>query len=75
MCCLFASYHFCKLLRLQNSLSPQAECEELQRRVESLSNENSNLREELNRLSAECEKLASANNSIKVCQNTLVFAE
>lgn len=49
----------------RSRLRKQAECEELQRRVESLSNENSNLREELNRLSAECEKLASANNSIK----------
>uniref|UniRef100_A0A803L815 BZIP domain-containing protein n=1 Tax=Chenopodium quinoa TaxID=63459 RepID=A0A803L815_CHEQI len=49
----------------RSRLRKQAECEELQRRVESLNNENSSLREELKRLSAECEKLTSENNSIK----------
>lgn len=49
----------------RSRLRKQAECEELQRRVESLNNENSNLREELKRLSAECEKLTSENNTIK----------
>ncbi|KAL0431269.1 UNVERIFIED_CONTAM: G-box-binding factor 1 [Sesamum radiatum] len=42
-----------------------AECEELQHRVETLSNENHTLRDELQRLSEECEKLTSENNSIK----------
>lgn len=45
----------------------QAECEELQHRVESLSGENRGLRDELQRLSEECEKLTSENNSIKAC--------
>lgn len=49
----------------RSRLRKQAECEELQRRVESLNNENSSLREELKRLSSECEKLTSENNSIK----------
>lgn len=44
----------------------QAECEELQARVERLATENSNLRDELQRLSEECEKLTAANISIKV---------
>lgn len=48
----------------------QAECEELQARVESLSNENRNLRDELQRLSEECEKLTSENNSIKVWESS-----
>lgn len=44
----------------------QAECEELQERVDKLNNENCTLRDELQRLSAECEKLTSENNYIKV---------
>lgn len=44
----------------------QAECEELQRRVEALSHENHSLKDELQQLSEECEKLTSENNSIKV---------
>lgn len=46
--------------------SQQAECEELQERVDKLNNENRTLRDELQRLSAECEKLTSENNYIKV---------
>ncbi|KAE8707723.1 G-box-binding factor 1 [Hibiscus syriacus] len=49
----------------RSRLRKQAECEELQARVESLANENHNLREELKKLSDECEKLASENSSIK----------
>ncbi|CAO2830258.1 unnamed protein product [Amaranthus hypochondriacus] len=49
----------------RSRLRKQAECEELQRRVEALNNENSNLRDELSRLSTECEKLTAENNSIK----------
>ena len=48
------------------SCTNQAECEELQKRVESLGGENQTLRDELQRLSEECEKLTSENNSIKV---------
>lgn len=44
----------------------QAECEELQVRVENLSNENRALRDEMQRLSEECENLTSENSSIKV---------
>jgi len=44
----------------------QAECEELQLKVETLSNENHGLKEELRKVSEECEKLTSENNSIKV---------
>lgn len=44
----------------------QAECEELQVKVENLSNENRSLRDELQKLSEECEKLTSENSSIKV---------
>ncbi|KAF7135198.1 hypothetical protein RHSIM_Rhsim08G0112800 [Rhododendron simsii] len=43
----------------------EAECEELQERVDKLNNENCTLRDELQRLSAECEKLTSENNYIK----------
>ncbi|XWS45381.1 hypothetical protein CRYUN_Cryun15aG0131800 [Craigia yunnanensis] len=50
----------------RSRLRKQAECEELQTRVESLANENHNLREELKKLSDECEKLTSENSSIKV---------
>ncbi|XVF17856.1 hypothetical protein REPUB_Repub10bG0161000 [Reevesia pubescens] len=49
----------------RSRLRKQAECEELQARVESLANENNNLREELKKLSDECEKLTSENSSIK----------
>lgn len=44
----------------------QAECEELQARVQNLSSDNSNLRNELQSLSEECNKLKSENDSIKV---------
>ncbi|XP_047971381.1 G-box-binding factor 1-like isoform X3 [Salvia hispanica] len=49
----------------RSRLRKQAECEELQHRVESLNSENRSLRDELQRLSEECEKLTSENNSIK----------
>nr|XP_043606088.1 G-box-binding factor 1 isoform X2 [Erigeron canadensis] len=49
----------------RSRLRKQAECEELQARVETLNNENHSLRDELRRLSEECEKLTSENNSIK----------
>ncbi|KAJ8545851.1 hypothetical protein K7X08_018434 [Anisodus acutangulus] len=49
----------------RSRLRKQAECEELQRRVEALSNENHSLKDELLRVSEECEKLTSENNSIK----------
>ncbi|XWS29319.1 hypothetical protein CRYUN_Cryun24cG0018900 [Craigia yunnanensis] len=49
----------------RSRLRKQAECEELQTRMESLVNENHNLREELKKLSDECEKLTSENSSIK----------
>ncbi|KAK7359982.1 hypothetical protein VNO77_01954 [Canavalia gladiata] len=49
----------------RSRLRKQAECEELQKRVEKLGSENRTLREELQRLSEECEKLTSENNSIK----------
>ncbi|KAL0332510.1 UNVERIFIED_CONTAM: G-box-binding factor 1 [Sesamum calycinum] len=49
----------------RSRLRKQAECEELQHRVETLGNENRTLRDELQRLSEECEKLTSENNSIK----------
>ncbi|KVI02749.1 Basic-leucine zipper domain-containing protein [Cynara cardunculus var. scolymus] len=49
----------------RSRLRKQAECEELQARVEALSNENHSLRDELQRLSEECEKLTAENNSIK----------
>ncbi|KAK8710363.1 hypothetical protein V6N13_145689 [Hibiscus sabdariffa] len=49
----------------RSRLRKQAECEELQARVESLANENCTLRGELKKLSDECEKLVSENNSIK----------
>lgn len=51
---------------LNTSCTLQAECEELQHKVEALNNENRTLRDELQRLSEECEKLTSENNSIKV---------
>ncbi|QCD81733.1 plant G-box-binding factor [Vigna unguiculata] len=49
----------------RSRLRKQAECEDLQKRVETLGSENRKLREELQRLSEECEKLTSENNSIK----------
>ncbi|XP_044499752.1 G-box-binding factor 1-like isoform X2 [Mangifera indica] len=49
----------------RSRLRKQAECEELQSRVESLATENRNLRDELQRLSEECEKLTAENTSIK----------
>ncbi|XP_004509240.1 G-box-binding factor 1 [Cicer arietinum] len=49
----------------RSRLRKQAECEELQKRVEVLGGENRTLREELQKLSEECEKLTSENNSIK----------
>ncbi|KAG9135826.1 hypothetical protein Leryth_002534 [Lithospermum erythrorhizon] len=49
----------------RSRLRKQAECEELQHRVENLSSENRTLRDELERLSEECGKLISENNSIK----------
>ncbi|XP_024023593.1 G-box-binding factor 1 isoform X3 [Morus notabilis] len=49
----------------RSRLRKQAECEELQVRVENLSNENRSLRDELQKLSEECEKLTSENSSIK----------
>ncbi|PON36326.1 Basic-leucine zipper transcription factor [Parasponia andersonii] len=49
----------------RSRLRKQAECEELQAKVETLSNENRTLRDELQKLSEECEKLTSENGSIK----------
>ncbi|KAK6922752.1 G-box binding protein, multifunctional mosaic region [Dillenia turbinata] len=49
----------------RSRLRKQAECEELQARVETLSNENRALRDELQMLSEECKKLTSENSSIK----------
>ncbi|KAK2657264.1 hypothetical protein Ddye_010316 [Dipteronia dyeriana] len=49
----------------RSRLRKQAECEELQARVETLNSENRSLRDELQRLSNDCEKLSSENNSIK----------
>ncbi|KAJ7952970.1 G-box-binding factor 1 [Quillaja saponaria] len=49
----------------RSRLRKQAECEELQQRVEALGSENRTLKEELQRLSDECGKLTSENNSIK----------
>ncbi|KAI3761046.1 hypothetical protein L1987_51452 [Smallanthus sonchifolius] len=49
----------------RSRLRKQAECEELQARVETLNNENHSLRDELRRLSEECGKLTAENDSIK----------
>ncbi|KAJ7944326.1 Transcription factor bZIP [Quillaja saponaria] len=49
----------------RSRLRKQAECEELQQRVDTLGNENQTLREELQRLSEECQNLTSENNSTK----------
>ncbi|OVA18666.1 Basic-leucine zipper domain [Macleaya cordata] len=48
----------------RSRLRKQAECEELQAKVETLSSENHNLHKELQRLSEECEKLATENKSL-----------
>ncbi|KAK1433267.1 hypothetical protein QVD17_10176 [Tagetes erecta] len=49
----------------RSRLRKQAECEELQGRVETLNSENHSLRDELQRLSEECGKLSAENDSIK----------
>ncbi|KAI3713628.1 hypothetical protein L1987_72211 [Smallanthus sonchifolius] len=49
----------------RSRLRKQVEFEELQASVETLTNENNLLRDELNRISGECEKLAYANFSLK----------
>lgn len=49
----------------RSRLRKQAECEEIQERVDALSNENHILRKELQGLSEECEKVTSENHSIK----------
>ncbi|KAL3637828.1 G-box binding factor [Castilleja foliolosa] len=49
----------------RSRLRKQAECEELQHKVETLNTENRTLRDELKRLSEDCEKLTSENNTIK----------
>ncbi|XAR73892.1 hypothetical protein NMG60_11008012 [Bertholletia excelsa] len=49
----------------RSRLRKQAECEELQARVEGLNSENRMLSDELQRLSKECEELTSENDSIK----------
>ncbi|KAK8710362.1 hypothetical protein V6N13_145688 [Hibiscus sabdariffa] len=59
----------------RSRLRKQAECEELQARVESLANENCTLRGELKKLSEECEKLVSENNSIKICEPDAAIAK
>ncbi|XP_043711813.1 G-box-binding factor 1-like isoform X5 [Telopea speciosissima] len=48
----------------RSRLRKQAECEELQSKVEALSNENRALKDELQRLAEECTKLTSENSSI-----------
>ncbi|XP_042017811.1 G-box-binding factor 1-like isoform X7 [Salvia splendens] len=49
----------------RSRLRKQAECEDLQHRVDLLNGENRGLTDELQRLSEECGKLISENNSIK----------
>ncbi|KAK1440604.1 hypothetical protein QVD17_06433 [Tagetes erecta] len=49
----------------RSRMRKQAECEELQARVEMLTNENQGLKDEMQRLSEECKKLTSENDSIK----------
>jgi len=61
------AFPFCKnnFIELNITMNfPQAECEELARRVEELKSENSALRTELTRLQEECEKLTAKNNSL-----------
>eukprot|EP00262_Sarcandra_glabra_P000752 TRINITY_DN10871_c0_g1_i1.p1 TRINITY_DN10871_c0_g1~~TRINITY_DN10871_c0_g1_i1.p1 ORF type:complete len:415 (-),score=98.82 TRINITY_DN10871_c0_g1_i1:187-1431(-) len=48
----------------RSRMRKQAECEELAAKVETLSNENRTLRNELQRLAEDCEKLTSENKSI-----------
>ncbi|XP_076910883.1 G-box-binding factor 1-like [Bidens hawaiensis] len=49
----------------RSRMRKQAECEELQARVDVLNNENQGLKDELQKLSEECKKLKSENESIK----------
>lgn len=49
----------------RSRLRKQAECEELQAKVEKLTDENQTLRDELQRLSELCQKLTSENNSFE----------
>ncbi|CAN8276433.1 unnamed protein product [Cochlearia groenlandica] len=49
----------------RSRLRKQADCEQLQQRLEILSNENQSLRDEMQRLSGECDKLKTENNSIQ----------
>ncbi|CAN0861976.1 G-box-binding factor 1 [Linum grandiflorum] len=49
----------------RSRLRKQAECEELQHKVENLNSDNHNLKNELLRLSEECEKLKAENDAIK----------
>ncbi|EPS72178.1 hypothetical protein M569_02580, partial [Genlisea aurea] len=49
----------------RSRLRKQAECEDLQQKVEALTNENRSLQDELRRLSEECEKLEAENSVIK----------
>ncbi|XP_059638389.1 G-box-binding factor 1-like isoform X2 [Cornus florida] len=48
----------------RSRLRKLAECEELQVKVDKLNNENQTMRDEMQRLAEECEKLTSDNNSI-----------
>ncbi|XLT91136.1 hypothetical protein HN873_012811, partial [Arachis hypogaea] len=57
-----------------NLTSFNAECEELQRKVESLGNESQTLREELQIVLEECKKLTAENNSIKIMSSNNTFA-
>ncbi|KAL4306304.1 G-box-binding factor [Arachis hypogaea] len=57
----------------RSRLRKQAECEDLQKKVE-LGNESQTLREELQRVSEECEKLTAENNSIKIMSSNNTFA-
>ncbi|QHO38795.1 G-box-binding factor [Arachis hypogaea] len=58
----------------RSRLRKQAECEELQRKVESLGNESQTLREELQIVLEECKKLTAENNSIKIMSSNNTFA-
>lgn len=49
------------------------ECEELQASVQLLTTKNCTLREELQRLSQECERLTSENSSIKVSSSHILW--
>ncbi|MCO5574521.1 hypothetical protein L7F22_028306 [Adiantum nelumboides] len=48
----------------RSRLRKQAECEELATKVQSLTAENASLREELNRMTEECNKLSAENSSL-----------